>query len=240
MQNSWVICKREVASFFDSLMAYILLVVFLGLTGFFTWLYGSDVFFVGQASLGSFFGMAYWTLFFFIPAVTMKSLADEKKSGTYELLATKPISDFEIVFGKWMGAWFLILISLAASLPYYITVANLGPIDHGATFGGYLALVLISGVYISIGIYASSLTNNQIVAFIMSLFVSFFFHLLFDLLSSIAPGDVANVLNYMSLSFHFQTMSRGVIGIENIVYTVSVMALSLILATLSLRRRAWS
>lgn len=240
MYNSWVICKREVSGFFDSLMAYILLVVFLGLTGFFTWLYGSDVFFVGQASLGSFFGIAYWTLFFFIPAITMKSLADEKKSGTFELLATKPIADFQIVLGKWMGAMSLIKISLGASLVYYISVANLGPIDHGATIGGYFGLVLVCSVYVAIGVYASSLTNNQIVAFILSLFIGFFFHLLFDLIGSVAGGLTAQVLNFASLSNHYQTMVRGVIGLENVLYTLSLTMLALVLATVSLRRRAWA
>jgi ABC-2 type transport system permease protein len=240
MKNSWVICKREITGFFDSLMAYILLVVFLGLTGFFTWLYGGDVFFVGQASLMSFFSMAYWTLFFFIPAITMKSLADEKKSGTFELLATKPITDFEIVFGKWLGAWSLILISLALSLPYYITVANLGQIDHGATIAAYFGLALVSGVYIGIGVYASSLTNNQIVAFIMSLFVSFFFHLLFDLLASLSSGMVANILHFLSITSHYQTMIRGVIGFENVTFLISLIAVSLVLATVAIRRRAWA
>jgi ABC-2 type transport system permease protein len=216
------------------------LVVFLGLTGLFTGLYGSDVVLVGEASLGAFFGIAYWTLFFFIPAVTMKSIADERKSGTFELLATKPISDFEIVLGKWLGSWFLIAISIALSLPYYITVANLGPIDHGATIGGYIGLLLVSGVYISIGIFASSITNNQIVAFILSLFISFFFHLLFELISSVAPGGLAQIFTFLNLSFHYQTMSRGVIGLENLSFTIGLIILGLVLATFSLRRRAWS
>jgi ABC-2 type transport system permease protein len=240
MYNSWIICKREVSGFFDSLMAYILLVVFLGLTGFFTWLYGSDVFFVGQASLGSFFGIAYWSLFFFIPAITMKSLADERKSGTFELLATKPITDFEIVLGKWMGAMALIKVSLALSLVYYITVANLGNIDHGATIASYFGLILVCGVYVAIGVYASSVTNNQIVAFILALFIGFFFHLLFDLIGSLASGVAAQIINFASLSQHYQTMIRGVVGLESVLYTFSLMALALTLATLSLRRRAWA
>lgn len=240
MINSWVICKREIASFFDSLMAYILLVVFLGLTGFFTWLYGSDVFFIGQASLNTFFGIAYWSFFFFIPAVTMKSLADEKKSGTFELMATKPISDWEIIFGKWLGSWLLILVAIATSLPYYVTIANLGPIDHGATLAGYLGLVLVTGVYVAIGIFASSLTNNQIVAFILSLFVSFFFHLLFEILSSAFQGWLGQVFSFLSLNFHFQTMQRGIVGLESLIFMLSLILMALSLATFSIRRRAWS
>jgi len=166
MDLIWTICKREINAFFNSLTAYIILVVFLAVSGFFTWLGGSgDIFFVGQASLGIFFGIAFWTLFFFIPAITMRMLAEEKRSGTLELLATKPVSDFQIVAGKWLASWLLVLISLAFTLPYYITVANLGNIDHGAVLSGYLALILISGVYTSIGIFASSITKNQIVFF---------------------------------------------------------------------------
>lgn len=241
MHQIWIICRREINAFFDSLMAYIMLIVFLGLSGLFTWLFGgSDIFFVGQASLGSFFGVAFWTLFFFIPAVTMRMVAEEESSGTMELLATKPISHFQIVAGKWLAAWLLVVISLILTLPYYATVANLGPIDHGATISGYLALMLISGVYTSIGIFASSLTSNQIVAFILSLFIAFFFQLLFSQLASILPDFLTNIAEFLSLSQHYQTMSRGVIGLTNIVYIGSLTLLGFLLATASLKRRAWA
>lgn len=241
MHYIWTICKREVNAFFDSLMAYIIMVVFLGLSGFFTWLFGSgDIFFVGQASLSTFFGIAYWTLFFFIPAVTMRMLAEEEKSGTLELLATKPISHFQIVAGKWLGAWLLIVFSLLLTLPYYITVANLGPIDHGATISGYIALLLISGVYTSIGIFASSLTGNQIVAFILSLFIAFFFQLLFSEMVPVLPDMLANIAEFLSLNQHFQTISRGVIGLSNLVYLLSLILIGFLLATLSLKRRSWA
>lgn len=241
MHYIWLICKREISVFFDSLIAYIMLVVFLGLSGFFTWLFGSgDIFFVGQASLNTFFGVAFWTLFFFIPAITMRMLAEEQKEGTLELLATKPLSDFQIVAGKWLAAWLLVVISLALTLPYYVTVANLGNIDHGATISGYLALLLISGAYTSIGIFASSMTGNQIVAFIVSLFIAFFFQMLFGEMASILPGAVSGVAEYLSFNWHFQTLSRGVIGLGNLVYLLSIILLGFILATASLKRRAWA
>lgn len=239
MRYIWLICKREISVFFDSLIAYIMLVVFLGLSGFFTWLFGSgDIFFVGQASLNTFFGVAFWTLFFFIPAITMRMLAEEQKEGTLELLATKPLSDFQIVAGKWLASWLLVVISLALTLPYYITVANLGNIDHGATISGYLALLLISSAYTSIGIFTSSMTGNQIVAFIVSLFIAFFFQMLFGEMASILPAAVSGVAEYLSFTWHFQTLSRGVIGIGNLVYIFSVIILGFILATASLKRRA--
>lgn len=240
MNHIWIICKREISAFFDSLMAYIMLVVFLGLSGIFTWLMGGgDVFFIGQASLSSFFNVAFWTLFFFIPAITMRMVAEEERSGTMELLATKPISHFQIVAGKWLAAWLLVAISLALTLPYYVTVANLGPIDHGATISGYIALLLISGVYTSIGIFASSLTSNQIVAFIVSLFIAFFFQMLFSQLAVILPDILASIAQYLSLNQHYQTMSRGVIGLSNLVYLISLILLGFLCATISIKRRAW-
>ena len=227
-------------AFFDSLMAYIMLIVFLGISGLFTWLFGGgDIFFVGQASLGSFFSVAFWTLFFFIPAVTMRMISEEERAGTLELLATKPISQFQIVAGKWLAAWLLIAISLALTLPYYITVASLGPIDHGATISGYLALLMISAVYTSIGIFMSSLTSNQIVAFIGSLFIAIFFQMLFGQMASVLPEFLADIVEYLSLNQHYQTMSRGVIGIGNITYLLSLTILGFLFASASIKRRAW-
>ncbi len=126
MKAIWTITRRELQSFFDSLMAYIMLIAFLGFSGFFTWLFGADIFFVKQASLQSFFSIAYWTLFFFIPALTMRQFAEENRAGTLELLLTKPVSDWQVVLGKFLSTFILILIALALTLPYYITVASLG------------------------------------------------------------------------------------------------------------------
>lgn len=241
MHYIWTICKREINAFFDSLVAYILLVVFLGLSGFLTWLFGSgDIFFVGQASLQTFFGVAFWTLFFFAPAITMRMLAEERRSGTLELLATKPISDFQIVAGKWLASWLLIAVALLLTMPYYVTVANLGPIDHGATISGYLALLLISGAYVSIGLFASSITDNQIVALVLSLFVAFFFQLLFGQMTTILPGALAGVANFLSLNNHFQDMARGVIALSSLVYVGSVIGLGVLLTTMSLKSRSWT
>jgi len=241
MQNIWTICKREINAFFDSLMAYIILAAFLGLSGFFTWLLGSgDIFFVGQASLRVFFSIAFWTLFFFIPAITMKMLSDEEKSGTLELLATKPVTDFQIVAGKWLASWLLVAIALLLTLPYYLTVANLGPIDHGATISGYFGLLLISAVFTSIGIFASSLTANQIVAFILALFIAFFFQFLFGQIATALPGVAGDVFQYIGLDTHFQTISRGVIGLSNLVYLFTIIFIGFILSVATLKRRAWA
>lgn len=228
MKQIWIITKRELQAIFDSLMAYIMIVAFLGFSGFFTWLYGADVFFVGQASMGTFFGIAYWTLFFFIPALTMKLIAEEKKTGTLEILLTKPVTDWQIIWGKFLGTLLLIVIALALTLPYYITISNLGPIDHGAVWTGYLGLILMSSAYISIGIFTSSITNNQIVAFLLALLIGIFFHIIFGVLAGSFSGMIGKIFHYLSLSTHYESISRGVIDSKDIIYFLSVIFMGLI------------
>jgi len=237
MKQIGIIVFRELQSTFDSLMAYIMLVAFLGFSGFFTWLYGSDVFFVGQASLQSFFAIAYWTLFFFIPALTMKLVAEEKKTGTIEMLLTKPVSDWQILWGKFLSTLLLIVIALLLTLPYYLTVANLGKVDHGAIITGYLALVLMSASYISIGIFTSSLTNNQIVAFLLALLIGIFLHIIFGLLAGNFSGSVGSLFQYLSLSTHFDSMSRGVVDSKDLIYFGSVILAGMVGAEAILARR---
>lgn len=228
MIKIWIIIKRELKSFFDSLMAYVMIILFLGFSGFFTWLFGSDVFLVNQASLQSFFGIAFWSLFFFIPAVTMGLLADERKSGTLELLVTKPVTDRQIIAGKFLAAFLLIAITLALTLPYYITVASIGKIDHSAVIMGYLGLLFMSAVYISIGMFASSITGNQIVAFLIALFFGIFFHLIFGLLANSTSGWLSILMNYLSISTHYESMARGVIDTKDLVYFFSIVILALV------------
>ena len=148
MKEIWIISKRELRSFFDSLIAYILIIVFLGLSGFFTWLFGSDVFFIGQATLQPFFSIAYWSLFFFIPALTMRMISEERRSGTIELLLTKPVNDWQVVIGKFIAALELITIALLFTLPYYFSIWMIGPIDHGAVWCGYLGMILMKALFL--------------------------------------------------------------------------------------------
>ncbi len=218
MKKIWIITKRELQAYFDSLMAYILLILFLGFSGFFTWIYGSDIFFIKQASLGVFFNMAYWTLFFFIPSLTMRLLSEENKSGTIELLLTRPVSNWQVIMGKFLAALLLIVIALALTLPYYITVANLGNIDNGQVFSGYLALILFSAMYISIGLFMSSVTNNQIVSYLLTLSVGIFFQVIFFMLSSNFSGLIGHILSYLAVNTHFESMTRGVIDSRDLIY----------------------
>jgi ABC-2 type transport system permease protein len=237
MKKIWIIAKRELRSFFDSLMGYILIVLFLGFCGFFTWIFGNDVFMVNQASLQAFFSIAFWVLFFFIPAVTMGLLADERKSGTIELLVTKPVSDWQIIAGKFLAAFMLILISLLFTIPYYISVASIGKIDHGAVWMGYLGLLLMSASYISIGLFASSITNNQIVAFLLALFIGIFFHLIFGLVGGSSTGWLGGILRYLSLSTHYESMARGVIDSKDVFYFLSIIFAGLAGTELTISKR---
>ncbi|MDQ2657596.1 MAG: ABC transporter permease subunit [Bacteroidota bacterium] len=237
MNAIWTITKRELNSFFDSLIAYIMLVLFLGFSGFFTWLLGSDIFLVGQASLESFFNVAFWTLFFFIPALTMRLLAEEKKTGTIELLLTKAITDRELLIGKFLATLLLVLIALLFTMPYVITLSNIGNIDTGQIFCGYLGLLLMSGMYTSIGLYASSITSNQIVAFLAALFIGLFFHIIFGALARQFHGWTGQVLEALSLTNHFESISRGVMDTRDLLYFLSVIVIGLSLAELSLEKR---
>ena len=237
MKSVWIIAKRELQSFFDSLIAYIMLVLFLGFSGFFTWLYGADVFLVGQASLNSFFDIAFWTLFFFIPAITMRMLADENMTGTLELLLTKAVTDRDVILGKFLACFLLVTIAVLFTLPYYITLANIGNVDHGAIWCGYLGLLLMSAAYISIGLFTSSITNNQIVAFLLALFIGLFFHIIFNVLASSTSGFIGQLFHTLSLSVHFESLSRGVIDTKDIVYFLSIIAVGLLLAQTSLAKR---
>ena len=239
MKSTWVIAKRELNSFFDSLIAYVMIIIFLGLTGFFTWLFSGNIFVINQANLSVFFGISYWTLFFFIPAITMRTLAEEKRSGTIELLSTKSITDWQIVSGKFLGSLLLVAIALLCTVPYYLTVSQLGPVDHGSVIGGYAGLLLLSGVYISIGVFTSSITDNQIVAFLLALAVGFCFHLGFELVANLFTGSLNTFFRYLSINKHFDSISRGVIDLRDLVYFGSFIFTGLFLSQLVLSKRNW-
>jgi len=221
-------------------MAYIMMVAFLGFSGFFTWLFGSDVFFVKQASLQAFFGIAYWTLFFFIPALTMRQFAEENRSGTIELLLTRPVKDWQIIGGKFLATLLLIVFALVLTLPYYITVSSLGPIDHGAVLTGYLGLILISAAYIGIGLFTSSISNNQIVAYLLALLIGIFFQIIFGLLANSTSGILGDVVGYLSLSDHFDSISRGVIDLRDLLFFLSITFAGLVLTEFNLLRKRYA
>jgi ABC-2 type transport system permease protein len=237
MKSIWIITKRELNSFFDSLIAFIMIVLFLGFSGFFTWISGSDIFIVGQASLRTFFAIAYWTLFFFIPALTMRLIAEEKKTGTIEMLLTKAVTDRQVIIGKYLATLILIVIALVFTLPYVITISKIGNLDAGGTICGYLALILMSAAYTSIGLFTSSITNNQIVAFLSALFIGLFFHIIFEVISVGMKGIFGQVINSLSVSVHFESLSRGVVDSKDLIYFGSIIFMGLFLSEVSLSKR---
>jgi len=237
MKQIWVITKKELKCYFDSLQAYIIIFLFLGFTGFFTWLYGADIFYRKEASLDVFFNISFWTLFVFIPLITMRSIAEENNLGTLEIVLTKPINEWQLVTGKFIAVFLLVCITLAMTLPYYITVWSIGPIDHGAVWCGYFALLLMSAAYSSIGIFASSLTKNQIVAALITFFILVFFHIISGILSTNMKGFFGEMLNYLSTRTHFDALIRGVIDTKNIIYFLSITFLGLLLSEIMIAKR---
>ncbi len=230
MRSVWLITKKELQTFFDSLIAYILLVVFV-------WLYGRDVFLIGEASLEAFFDTAYWSLFFLTPAISMRMIAEEKNTGTLELLLTKSITDRGLVTGKFLACLLLIVAGLILTLPYYITVSYLGPMDHGVVWSGYLGLILMSMAYIGIGLFASSISNNQIVAFLIALFIGAFFHIIAGTLARNFTGIPGRVLDYLSVSTHFDSITRGVVDSADVIFFLSLAVLGVTLTELMLGKR---
>lgn len=239
MGKVWIITKRELSGFFDSLIAYVMIILFLGLSGSFTWLFGTNVFMLGQANLDVFYGVAFWSLFFFIPAITMRMIAEENKAGTIELLITKAVSDGQIVAGKFLACLILVLVALLCTLPYYVTVSQLGNVDDGAVLGGYLGMILLASSYISIGLFASSLTQNQIVAFLLALTIGIFFHMLFDVIGSGLTGPMGQLFSFLSLRTHVDSLSRGVIDSRDIIYFLSIIIIGLLGTQIMLSKRNW-
>jgi ABC-2 type transport system permease protein len=210
-------------------------VVFLAIVG---WFFTSDLFLINVASLRIVFELVPLVFLFFVPAITMRLLAEEKKSGTLELLATRPVRDVEIVLGKFFAAWTLLAAALAPTLIYLITLSALGSPDPGPVITGYLGLLLMGGVYIAIGIFASSITENQIVAFIVSLLIILALFMADKVLVFVPPA-VASTLEFISIDYHFENIARGVIDSRNLIYFGSVLGFALLLATTSLERRKW-
>jgi len=235
MQNIGPIFRREFRSYFNSPVAYVVIIVFLSIIG---WFFTSNMFLFNVASMRVFFELVPLVFLFFIPAITMRLIAEEKKTGTLELLTTKPVLDVEIILGKFLAAWALLAVTLLPTLLYALTMGLLGSLDPGPVITGYIGLLLMGAVYIAIGIFASSLTENQIVAFIVSflLIIALF---LMDKVLMYAPEAFASTMEFLSIDYHFSNIARGVIDSRDILYFASLLGFSLYLATVSLERRKW-
>ena len=219
------IIKKELNSFFTSLSGYLVVGIFLTINGLFLWIFKGDfnIFDNNIAHLKPFFDIAPWIFLFLIPAITMKSFAEEKKSGTLELLRSQPIKKHEIIVAKFIGAFLIVIITLIPTLCYVYTIWKLsipeGAIDFGSIIGSYIGLLFLIASYTAIGIYVSSCTSNQIIAFITSAFLCFIFYFGCSGFSEI---NLLSDLEFLSLKYHFNSISRGVIDIRNIIYFKSI------------------
>ena len=221
------IVLREIKSFFGSPIGYLVIAIFLLINGLFLWVFEGEynILKTGFADMTPFFTLAPWILIFLIPAVTMRSFSDEKKQGTLELLLTKPLSIWQIVNGKFLGALLLIVMAIVPTFIYVWTIYGLGMpegnIDMGSTIGSYFGLLFLISAYSAIGIFTSTLSDNQIVAFIISVFLCFFLYFGFEGLATVTP-NFSNFISALGMQDHYKSMSRGVIDTRDIVYFVSI------------------
>ncbi|MDI5896344.1 MULTISPECIES: gliding motility-associated ABC transporter permease subunit GldF [Flavobacterium] len=221
------IVLREIKSFFGSPIGYLVIAIFLIINGLFLWVFEGEynILNTGFADLSPFFTLAPWILIFLIPAVTMRSFSDEKKQGTLELLLTKPLSIWQIVNGKFLGALLLIVMAIIPTFIYVAVISSLGipegNLDMGSTIGSYFGLLFLIAAYSAIGIFTSTLSDNQIVAFIVAVFLCFFFYFGFEGLASVVP-NVSSIIASLGMQDHFKSMSRGVLDTRDILYFTSI------------------
>ena len=232
------ILKKELNSFFASPIGYLVIAVFLVMNGLFLWVFVGDfnILNAGFADLNSFFFITPWFFLFLIPAITMRSLSDEIRLGTIEILKTKPISDWQIVLGKFFGALLLILFALMPTIIYAYSIIQLGNpvgnLDIGSTIGSYIGLLFLASAFTSVGLFTSTFSGNQIVAFMLGVIISFFMFYGFEALADLG---ISESLRSFGLFEHYKSISRGVIDTSDIVYFVSVTFFFLFLTYLKLK-----
>jgi ABC-2 type transport system permease protein len=240
------ILKKEINTFFSSLIGYIVIGVFLIYLSLMIWvLPDTSLFEYSYATLDQLFDLSPLIFMFLIPALTMRSFAEEKQTGTIELLVTRPLSDLQIILGKFFACVALLIFALLPTLIYYITVYTLGSpvgnIDSGATWGSYIGLLLLGASFVAIGIFASSLTRNQIVSFVIAIFFCFIFYWLFDMLSRLPlfVGKVDDIIQMFGIEYHYRSLSRGVIESRDVIYFLSLIAFFITATKVSLESRKW-
>jgi len=237
MQNITAILKKEFRSYFNSPIAYIFITFFLGIS---SWFFFQSFFLVNQAEMRGFFGLMPWIFLFFIPAVTMKLWAEEKKIGTIEILMTLPIRDYEVVIGKFLACLALLAVTILLTLVVPFSVMYLGNPDVGTLITGYIGLLLMGAAYIAIGFFASTLTENQIVAFIIGIVVCVTLLLIGeDIVLLKTPNWLFPIFSYLGLGAHYSSILRGVLDSRDIIYYLSVIAFFLYLSTLAVESRKW-
>lgn len=238
----WSVCKKELRQFFSSLTGYIAIIVFLLVNGLMLFVFDNNIFDFGYATLERFFQLSPWILLLLIPAITMRSFADEFKAGTYEILQTRPLSRGQIIAGKYFGSLIVVLIALLPTIVYIFSIQTLSSnegIDTGATIGSYIGLVFLAAVFTSIGICASSFTNNSVVAFIVSLIGCALLYYGFSAISRL-PGLSGGADYYVEMAgidFHYRSVSRGVIDTRDVIYFLTIVILFLSITNRNLLKR---
>jgi len=242
----FVLLKKEVRGFLSSLIGYVVIAVFLLVNGLFLWLFASDfnILDFGFASLEGLFMLAPFVFLFLIPAITMRMFAEEYRLGRIEFLFTKPLSDMRIITAKYLAGVILVLFSLLPTLIYFFSVYQLGlpvgNIDTGGTWGSYIGLLFLGAGFVAIGLFASSVSGNMIVSFLLAVFLSLFFYIGFDFIHSLELfGQIDLFIKAMGINTHYISMSRGVIDSRDVIYFISLIAFFLLLTRLSLESRKW-
>ncbi len=243
--NSWyIIYKKELSVFFSSLTGYIVISVFLIANSLFLWVFPGqyNILDSAYASLDTLFFIAPWVFLFLVPAVTMHSFSDEKRTGTIELLFTRPLSILQIIFSKYLAGITLVLFALLPSLIYFISVGYLGNpewnVDTGAFWGSYVGLFFLASVYVAVGTFASSFTDNQIVAFLAAMIISFFLFIGFEAISTLSIwGNYGNFIENLGINAHYKSMSKGVIDTRDVLYFLSVSLIFIIMTKFILEKK---
>ena len=235
---------KEIRSFFSSLIAYLVMIVFLISTGILMWVVKDNALEAGYANLDILFIIGPWVLIFLISAITMRSFSEEKKSGTLEILTTKPLTDLQIILGKYFAGVVLVFVALLPTLIYFYTIWQLGlpkgNIDTGATAGSYLGMFLLGAAYVAIGLFASSLTDNQIVAFILSMILCTLFYILFKMLAALSIFTGFDyIIEWLGIYSHYESISRGVLDSRDILYFISLIVIFIYLTKTVLESRKW-
>lgn len=237
---------KEISQFFSSLTGYIVVIVFLLINGLFLWVFPGEMNILdgGYASLETLFTIAPWVFLFLIPAITMRSFADEKKSGNLDLLLTRPLTELQIVLAKYVSAVLVAVIALLPTLFFFYTIIILHqsdiPVDAGATWGSYIGLILLAAIYSAIGIFASSLTDNSIISFILAVLLCFFLYIGFSSIGNLSTeGVTGNFIINLGIDEHYKSMRRGVIDSRDLIYFISVIVVFIYLTRLKLTSRKW-
>ncbi len=237
---------KEINSFFSGITGYLVIIVFLLITSLFLWVFPGEMNILesGYANLDPLFFIAPWVFLFLVPAVTMRMFSDEKRSGTMEILLTKPLSEFQIIFAKYFSAIVLVLFSILPSLIFFYSVSRLGSpmgnIDTGGTWGSFIGLFFLASVYASIGVFSSSLTDNQIIAFIIAVIFCFLFYMGFDSIASLALFQpLEEFLIALGISAHYKSISMGVVNLKDISYFICVILFFLLLTRTVFQSRKW-